>query len=375
MYKYLTAQGLTIEAWYCDDTSIKGGIDKQFGKSVAWDVPLLDGYSYKLFTNQSLNPSPGSGFWGIVNFNLLRMIWKYPKSIYVINGWQFFTYVSASLLAFIKGSELWMRCEMPLNQERLNGNLSSILRRWVLKNIYFKLYTKFLYIGTENEKFYKHLGVDKSKLFFTPYSVDNDRFSKEADHLIGAKNLIKSKLDIPEKSRVILFSGKYIEKKRPLDLMQAYQQCNVKNKYLIFLGDGELREKMEVYVKDFQLKNVLLTGFINQSEVSKYYAIADLFVMCSSYGETWGLSINEAMNFSLPIIVSDAVGSAIDLVRHGENGYIYPVGDVNRLTQYIDKIFASDQFAKLAGASSKNIVDQFSYSEILGGLKLASKNP
>ncbi|MBK9677733.1 MAG: glycosyltransferase [Saprospiraceae bacterium] len=73
-----------------------------------------------------------------------------------------------------------------------------------------------------------------------------------------------------------------------MDLMQAYQHCNVKNKYLIFLGDGELREKMEVYVKDFQLKNVLLTGFINQSEVSKYYAIADLFVMCSSYGETWG---------------------------------------------------------------------------------------
>ncbi|MBK6479808.1 MAG: glycosyltransferase [Saprospiraceae bacterium] len=375
MYKLLTAQGLTIEAWYCDDTSIQGGLDKQFGQSIAWDVPLLEGYSYKFFPNQSWNPSPGNGFWGIVNFNLLRMIWKSPKSIYVINGWQFFTYVSATLLAFVKGSEVWMRCEMPLNQERLNGNLSSILRRWVLKNIYFKLYTKFLYIGTENENFYKHLGVDKSKLFFTPYSVDNDRFSKEADHLIGAKNLIKSKLDIPEKSRVILFSGKYIEKKRPLDLMQAYQHCNVKNKYLIFLGDGELREKMETYAKDFQLKNVLLTGFINQSEVSKYYAIADLFVMCSSYGETWGLSINEAMNFSLPIIVSDAVGSAIDLVRHGENGYIYPVGDVNRLTQYIDKVFASDQFAKLAGASSKKIVDQFSYSDILVGLKQALKNP
>ncbi|MBK9677732.1 MAG: glycosyltransferase [Saprospiraceae bacterium] len=81
------------------------------------------------------------------------------------------------------------------------------------------------------------------------------------------------------------------------------------------------------------------------------------------------------MNFSLPIIVSDAVGSAIDLVRHGENGYIYPVGDVNRLTQYIDKVFASDQFEKLAGASSKKIVDQFSYSDILVGLKQALKNP
>ncbi|MBK9677734.1 MAG: hypothetical protein IPO69_02335 [Saprospiraceae bacterium] len=126
MYKYLTAQRLNIEAWYCDDSSIHGGLDKQFGKSIAWDVPLLEGYSYKFFPNQCLNPSPGNGFWGIVNFNLLRMIWKYPKSIYVINGWQFFTYVSASLLAFIKGSELWMRCEMPLNQERLNGNLSRV---------------------------------------------------------------------------------------------------------------------------------------------------------------------------------------------------------------------------------------------------------
>ncbi|MBP9197629.1 MAG: glycosyltransferase [Saprospiraceae bacterium] len=375
MYKYLHDQRMNIEVWYCDDSSIHGGLDKQFGQSIAWDVPLLEGYSYKFFPNQSWNPSPGNGFWGIVNFNLLRIIWKSPKSIYVINGWQFFTYVSATLLAFVKGSEVWMRCEMPLNQEMKKTDLSRAMKRWFLKSFYFKLCTKFLYIGTENENFYKYLGINKSKLFFTPYSVDNDRFSKEADHLIGAKNLIKSKLDIPEKSRVILFSGKYIEKKRPLDLMQAYQHCNVKNKYLIFLGDGELREKMETYAKDFQLKNVLLTGFINQSEVSKYYAIADLFVMCSSYGETWGLSINEAMNFSLPIIVSDAVGSAIDLVRHGENGYIYPVGDVNRLTQYIDKVFASDQFEKLAGASSKKIVDQFSYSDILVGLKQALKNP
>ncbi len=69
------------------------------------------------------------------------------------------------------------------------------------------------------------------------------------------------------------------------------------------------------------MENVHLTGFINQSVIPKYYAIGDAFVMCSQEGETWGLSVNEAMNFALPIVVSDMVGCSEDLVEEGQNGY------------------------------------------------------
>ena len=70
------------------------------------------------------------------------------------------------------------------------------------------------------------------------------------------------------------------------------------------MGDGPLRNELEAYIAQYKVKNVVISGFINQSEIGTIYSMADLFVMCSGIGETWGLSVNEAMNFSLPVIVT-----------------------------------------------------------------------
>lgn len=372
MYQFLTAKGINLEVWYCDDTSIRGGLDKQFGKAVAWDIPLLEGYSYKWFQNQSGKPSPGNGFFGIVNFNVLMAIWRNPKSIFIINGWQFFTYVAATILAFLRGHQVWMRCEMPFNQELRKTGFGNGLKRRFLQYFYFRMCSKFLYIGIQNKKFYEWMGIPEEKLIFTPYCVDNERFSNEFDSLISQKDTLRKELKVPLQASVLLYSGKFIDKKRPMDLLMAFRNCIVKDKFLIFLGEGELRHEMEAYIMENNLENVILTGFINQSEISKYYVIADVLVMCSGIGETWGLSINEAMNFNLPVLVSDEVGSAIDLIRQGENGYIYPVGNVAELTKCIDKIFETNEFPTLAGLKSKEIIDRYSFFEIYKGLQLAS---
>ncbi|MBC7508710.1 MAG: glycosyltransferase family 1 protein, partial [Ferruginibacter sp.] len=67
LYKYLNENGVSTAAWYCPDLSIKGGIDKEFGVKVKWDIPLLDGYQYRFFRNFSLNPSHENGFFGLFN--------------------------------------------------------------------------------------------------------------------------------------------------------------------------------------------------------------------------------------------------------------------------------------------------------------------
>ena len=53
------------------------------------------------------------------------------------------------------------------------------------------------------------------------------------------------------------------------------------------MGDGYLRDVMEEVINKNKLSNVTLTGFVNQSSVSKYYALSDVFIMCSGLGETW----------------------------------------------------------------------------------------
>ena len=169
-------------------------------------------------------------------------------------------------------------------------------------------------------------------------------------------------MGIPSIAKVVLFSAKYIDKKRPLDILQAFAKLNNEQLWLIMVGEGELRIKMESFIAAHQLQNVILTGFTNQSKISEYYAIGDVFVMCSGIGETWGLSANEAMNFNLPLLISNLSGCSGDLVKQGINGYIFKTGDIDDLSIKLKQILVEDTLLKTT--SSINIVSGYSYETI-----------
>ncbi len=372
MYQYLTKKQLAIEVWYGDDSSIAGRKDKGFGQNIIWDIPLLEGYKSKFFKNQAIKPTPSGGFFNVLNFNMAWQLLKTPKSILIINGWQFATYFLCAIFGFLRGHQLWMRCEMPWNQEVQKTSITAKIKRFFLKYFYFPMFKKYLYIGSQNKEFYIQLGVNPKKLFFAPYAVDNNRFSEEYKNLLPTRNEIREKLNIPVNAKVVLYSGKYIHKKRPMDLLKAFEKANVENKFLIFLGDGELRSEMEKYISVNNIKNVLLTGFINQAAIAEYYTIADVFVMCSSIGETWGLSVNEAMNFGLPVIASTDIGSAYDLIQSQKNGLLFKTGDILALQKSLEKLFDENIDLSEYKKASINIINQFSYKQIFEGLKEAS---
>ncbi|MEP6794886.1 MAG: glycosyltransferase [Saprospiraceae bacterium] len=227
---------------------------------------------------------------------------------------------------------------------------------------------KFLYIGQQNKLFYQFYGIKSDKLIFTPYAVNNDFFNQQAITWKGKKELIKSQLRIPPESKVIVYSGKLIPKKNPVDLLNAFSNLKLKNKcFLIFMGDGELRLEMENLILEKSLTNVMITGFVNQSEISKYYSISDIYVMCSGVGETWGLSTNEAMNFGLPVLLSDMTGNADDLVK--ENGRVFRTNDTNDLLHQLSEMVSmSDEDFSIMGDKSKIIVGGYSYEIIEEGL-------
>ena len=112
------------------------------------------------------------------------------------------------------------------------------------------------------------------------------------------------------------------------------------------------------------MQNILLTGFINQSVISKFYTIADVFVMCSGSGETWGLSVNEVMNFEKPVLVSKTSGCSFDLVKEGVNGFTFEEGNINDIAFYLKKILSDNEFQAEAGRKSLDIIQNFSIENI-----------
>lgn len=354
---------------YCSDENVKGYIDKDFGVEVKWDIPLLEGYNYRFLRNNSWKPSIFKGFFGLLNFEIYKVLKKERGSYLVIHGWAYATNFLAALAGKFFGLRLCLRSENPLNQELLKSELTLFFRKIFFRYFWFRLFDYFFYIGSQNKKLYEYYGVEKEKLVFTPYAVDNDRFRAEYEMYKNKKPELRKELGIPTNKKIILFSGKYIPKKRPMDLLKAYHLLIDDNNALIFLGDGELRKEMEAYISSNDLKNVFLSGFKNQTEVGKYFATADIFVLPSGAGETWGLVVNEAMNFGLPIIISDMIGCSKDLVIDDTNGFIVQCGNVEDIKAKLEFLVTNDELRIKAGLKSRDIIESFNYETTIKSIK------
>jgi glycosyltransferase involved in cell wall biosynthesis len=368
LYRDITKENFTsVEVVYCSDEYIKGKEDKEFGVNIKWDIPLLEGYSYTFIKNSSLKPSTQKGFWGLVNWGIITYLFKKPKSVLVIHGWGYFTNILAVVAGKLSGHLICLRGETPWHQEKMKKGLMQACKKAWLK-VLFSFVDQFLYIGHQNRLFYRQNGVPDKKLTFTPYAVDNARFTSIAASV--SKTDARNELGLPLSKKVVLFSGKYIVKKRPMELLQAFKDLDNKDYMLVMVGEGELRNEMEKFIEMNDLSSsVLLTGFINQSSIPLYYAAADVFVMCSGIGETWGLSVNEAMNFGLPVIVSETTGCSYDLVKNGINGFVFETEDITALTQCLNRILSDDQLSAAMAKKSKEIISDYSFEKIIEPLK------
>ena len=367
LYKYMNHHGVKTKAWYCTDQSVRGGLDAEFGVHLKWDIPLLNGYEYQFFKNQSWKPSYFNGFFGLINLGMVWNLFRIPKSVIVVHGYHYCTHFLILLLSRLRGHTLCLRLETPLMHEEVKKGWKTFIRKKVLKYFVFSQVNYFLYIGTQNQLFYKSLDVPDNKLIFCPYAVDNARFKEEKEQLCSSVLKIKSRIGIPPDHKIVLYSGKYIEKKNPIDVLKAFHRLNIPDCWLIMLGEGELRTELEKLIVNFSLNQVLLTGFVNQSKVSEYYAISDVLVMSSSFGETWGLSVNEALNFDLPIIVSNLTGCSQDLVKDGDNGYIYETGNVDELTLKLKQVLVEKKLTHKTSLSY--MLNKYSYASITGSLR------
>ncbi len=353
-----------LQVYYYSDASVKGEIDKEFGTIVKWDLPLLQGYRHEFLRNWSGSRSMSGKFTDAFNPSIFNRIRKSDAQIIIINGWNFASNWLVMLYGKLFGKKVWLRAESPLNQEKRKSGKTIFLKKILLGKLLFPMFVnKCLYIGKESKAFFEFYGVSPRKLLYTPYAVDNEYFQHSFSE--KTKEEIRAELGLPRQKNTIVFSGKFIEKKRPLDLLKAFSLIDHQEYCLVMVGEGELRAEMESFIRERQLKNVFLTGFVNQTLIPAYYKSADLFVMSSGMGETWGLSVNEAMNAAIPVIVSKTCGSSKDLVEEVLNGFTYEEGDSKELANKIEQVFSNQNNRELMGKRSLEIVEKYSIDIIV----------
>ena len=285
--------------------------DPGFGVTVAWNVNLLGGYRWILLPRKPLAAKAG--------WLLSASRWLRRQDIVVLHGHADPEVLLAAVACRLLRVPYLLRCDS--HPEPAVVGWRRIVRH-LLATFVVRGAAGALPIGQLNAAFYDRYGCISQ--YSAPYSVDNDRFRTMSDAARPSRMHRLESLGLDPQRPTVIFSGKLVPQKRPLDAVHAIAQSGGKLN-LVMLGDGPLREEVRRYESHLPVRCL---GFINQAELPGWYASGDVLVMPSGH-EPWGLVVNEGMACGLTPVVSDAVGCAADLV-HGV-GEIVPVGDVEAL--------------------------------------------
>ena len=197
----------------------------------------------------------------------------------------------------------------------------------------------FLSVGERNRQYLRSYGVHDEKIFFVPHFVDNNWFANRAQESRGGRNELRSMTGATDQTLVILFVGKFVPKKRPKDALEAAGLLARRGTRVacVLVGSGALESELRTESARLGI-TATFAGFKNQTELPPYYDAADVLVLPSDAGETWGLVVNEAMACGRPVVVSDAVGCGPDLIDEGRTGFTFPMGDVSAFADRLQSI-------------------------------------
>ena len=361
---------LDLTVFFCSDFSLQSYLDVEFGQVIDWDVPLLEGYRHEFLP--ALGGKDRVTFWRPFNYGLSRRLKEGNFQVLWIHGYARWFHWTAMVSAKAAGVKVLMRDEATLNSAaRSLGKRAAKQGFFVVLN---KLVDGFLAIGGANADYYRHHGVPGEKIFLVPYAVDNAFFQKKAREASAQAAVLRRSLGLENGRPVILFVGKLSERKRAGDLLEAYIRLSPGEgaepfPYLLFVGEGEMRGPLERRAAETSWDSIKFLGFKNQTELPAYYHLCQIFVLPSAF-EPWGLVVNEAMNAGRAVIVSDQSGCGPDLVRNGENGYIFRTGDIHGLGRVLGDILQARKWAQM-GRRSLELINGWSFAEDVAGLKEA----
>ena len=366
---------IDLTVLFGSDFSVRGYRDEGFGVGVKWDIPLLDGYKHEFLPRlrdgndvsvlMPLNYGIVSRLCGDGGDPAFDALW--------VHGYASANSMHGMIAAKALGIPVLLRAESWLQDRGRSGV------KLALKHAFFAglelMVDGVLPIGTVNAEYWRYYFGDDVQQFLMPYAVDNGYFAQRAGEAKAGRASLQAELGLDALRPVILFASKLQARKHCDHLIEAYARLSPApgtdpKPYLVIVGDGEERAALERQAAATGFSSIRFCGFRNQSELPRFFDLATTFVLPSQH-EPWGLIVNEVMNAARPAIVSDDVGSAVDLIEDGVTGCIYPVGDVEALTHALRRVLDTPGVAEAMGQRAFARIQSWGFEEDVLGLRRA----
>ena len=213
----------------------------------------------------------------------------------------------------------------------------------------------------EHKKYLLSIGIPEQKIWKYPFTSVCEADIRKADKLLAlGKSALCERLGVCEE-KMVLSVGQFIHRKGFDILMQAASKLD-KSVGIYIVGGEPTHEYIDLQ-RELGLDNLHFVGFKTKDELVAYYAAADLFVL-PTREDIWGLVINEAMAYGLPVVSTDRCISALEMVKNGENGYIVPVGDSEALAEKISEVLVAEGKKELFFESSRKTAQKYTIEKM-----------
>jgi glycosyltransferase involved in cell wall biosynthesis len=316
--------------------------------------------------------------------------------------------LAALLAAKSLGIGTVLMCESHAGTSRSRGFASWVKHRLV------RMFDAGLVGGHPQKRYYASLGLPQDRIFIGYDAVNNDYFAGRAQEVRSKAADIRRQYDLPP--RYFLSLGRFVAKKNLATLLRSYRQFldadSRPQTHLVMVGAGEEDARLRALCRDLRLPiydhsataaasptpptdvrqpGVHFYGFRQIEENPTFYALADAFILPSSW-EEWGLVVNEAMCCGLPVVVSNTVGCAEDLVpalppgsaNHGQrstrldqdrrqNGFVFDPASVTALAESLLALEGDPALRQQMGQASRSIIQEFSCEAFARNALLAAQ--
>ena len=359
-----------MTVFFSSDVSVRGHVDPGFGVNVKWDVPILAGYKHEFLPR--MRDADHLSFFRPLNWGFMSRL-RGKFDVVWVHGYATLSALQAILAARLLGIPVLMRTDSTLFDRPRSA------AKRLAKRVFFRVLEQcvdgVLTIGSGNLAYWRYYFGDRVPTFRLNYAVDNEFFQLRCREASKERDFMRRQLGLEEGRPVILFASKLQERKRCSDLLDAFLRLESSRDdrarpYLLIVGDGEERAKLEKRAKDAQTSDVRFLGFQNQQSLPAFFDLCDVFVLVS-VDEPWGLVVNEVMNAGKAVIVSTEVGCQMDLVEDGVNGYVVKPGDIDGLACALSRVLAHPAKTRLMGTKSLEKIQAYSFEQNVSELRRA----
>jgi glycosyltransferase involved in cell wall biosynthesis len=196
-------------------------------------------------------------------------------------------------------------------------------------------------------------------------TIDVQAFGEQADRLADRRPELRRTVEAEPEDVVVLSVARLAPEKGLDVLVRVVAAADDPRLVLVVAGEGPERARLTELAAGLSVR-LTLAGDVDWERIVELYVAADVFALLSER-EPWAVVVNEAAACGLPLVLSDRVGAAHDLLRDGENGALVRAGDVDAAAQSLRELAADPDLRRAQGDRSRELARDWGYGPSVEG--------